>query len=355
MNTSDFLAEFRSPNTQKTYRIALAQFFKHQGTTPEEYLATQHDYKHDLIIFARFLESEQFRTPKTIRCYVGAIVTYLDRNGIELPRKFWKELGVANVAMTNDEIPSKDTLRSILQHCDVCGKALFLLGASSGMRIDDILTLRLETVKGQLGKQNPKLTFIQQKTRQKQVAFFTRECAEAIGEWIKIRDAWLSWATQHCQARGIGDKDGDDDRLFPFEYAKALTMWNRAVEASGNVKKDENTGRQVLHIHSLRKYFRTHLTMAGVEPNIAESFLGHIQGLREYHKYDEDYITRQYAMAEAKELRVMVDVVESAETTHTIQVLQEKIRILEDAMRRTLIQDLEAHPESKRVWGDLAH
>jgi len=352
MNVEDFLSEFRSPSTRKTYRIALTQFFAFKGTTQEQYLATKQNYCHDLKIFTN--ELLQHKTPKTTRTYVGAVISFLSSNEIELPRNIWEKLSITNRVVTKDDIPTREELRSILTHSNACGRAMILLGASSGMRIGDVLNLKLEKVKEQLKNHPPRLTIIQQKTDQEQTVFFSQETATAIAEWIKIRNDWLSSASQHCSARGIGDVDLDSDKLFPFTYSKCANLWFKASSDAGLTARDENTQRRVLHIHSLRKYFRTQLGIAGVKPDISESLLGHANGLREYQKYRPDEVAQEYLKAEEK-LTVAIEVVENQETQQTIKVLIEKIRILEDAMRRTIIEDIAQHPESKRVWGELAH
>jgi integrase len=347
MNTEDFLLEFRSPSTRKTYRIALEQFFAFKNTTQEEYLATKQNYCHDLKIFVNDLLAR--KTPKTTRTYVGGVISFLQSNEIEMPRNIWEKLSIVNRAVTKDDVPTKEELRSILTHSDVCGRAMILLGASSGLRIGDILNLKLKDVKSVLGNHPPKLTIVQQKTGQEQIVFFSQECAQAIGEWLKVRDDYLSWSYKHCSERGIGEVDPDSDFLFPFQYSKAQCLWNSALEASGLTKKDENTTRRTLHIHSLRKYFRTTLGLAGTKPDVSEALLGHVNGLREYNRYTPEDIKKEYLKAEEK-LTVAIEIVENQETQHTIRVLQERIRLLEDAIGKEILKDITLHPESKKVW-----
>lgn len=72
MNTEDFLLEFRSPCTRKTYRIALEKFFAFKGTTQEVYLTIKQNYCHDLKIFANDLLAH-----KTARTYIGGVISFL--------------------------------------------------------------------------------------------------------------------------------------------------------------------------------------------------------------------------------------------------------------------------------------
>lgn len=72
--------------------------------------------------------------------------TFLLENDVELPARFWRRLKgrrKGSRALMLDKVPSNATLRRILSHMDVKGRALFLVLASSGMRIGEALKLKL--------------------------------------------------------------------------------------------------------------------------------------------------------------------------------------------------------------------
>jgi hypothetical protein len=135
----------------------------------------------------------------------------------------------------------------------------------------------------------------------------------------------------------------DDVRLFPFSYNHALHLWNQALEESGYDKKDEVTKRNIYHIHGLRKFFRSQCTVAGIEPNIAEMFLGHIAGLSQYHQYQPEFIAQQYRKFEDT-ARIMVDPVESPETLTKIEQMERTIQAQQAQMNQmNRIIDSEMH------------
>jgi hypothetical protein len=105
----DFLAEFRSPSTKNTYKIALKRFFEFKNTIPKKYFTKKKkisEYTHDLKIFVRYLEDKKM-TPKSITTYLGGTISYFSKNDIELPRRFWSEIKVGSYAVTNDGVLSK--------------------------------------------------------------------------------------------------------------------------------------------------------------------------------------------------------------------------------------------------------
>jgi len=339
----------------------LNKFFEFKGTTPKKYFTKNKkisDYSHDLKIFARWLEDTRKLSPKCVSTYLGATVSYFSANDIELPRKIWKELQVKSYAMTNDGIISKEILRQILTHTDACGKAIFLLSASSGMRIEDTLNLSLKQVLEAMKNNPARMRIVQLKTRNPQDVYFSKEACDAIREWIKARNTYLTTGVNHCVRGKYYKKSLDDVRLFPFTYNSALNLWNKAIQASGYATKDEKTNRHIYHIHGLRKFFRSQCTVASVEANVAEMFLGHINGLSQYHQYTPEFIAQQYRKFEDK-AKIMVDHIENPETLtkleqmeRIIRTQEQRIKILDQAMKQTILHDLEQHPESKKIWKD---
>ena len=77
---------------------------------------------------------------------ITAVKSFLIENDFELSDRFWKRLGKrvkGSRALTLDKVPSNEELRKILSHMNIQGKALFVILASSGMRIGECLKLKL--------------------------------------------------------------------------------------------------------------------------------------------------------------------------------------------------------------------
>jgi integrase len=215
-----FLDLYPNAYTTENYRQSLKHFFRSvygrgdvdaQG---DRYFTEDRDMEADLNAFLNYLNG---KPPKTIRLRVAAVKSFLMENGVELSQRFWKRLRgrvKGSRARTVDRVPSNVQLRRIMTHLPVNGKALFLVLASSGMRIGEVLQLTPTDV--DLNATPAKVTIRGEyaKSGNPRIAFISREATLAVEEWLKTRDDYLAVAVarRHKYA-----KDPDDPRLFPFQ------------------------------------------------------------------------------------------------------------------------------------------
>ncbi|MEM2027605.1 MAG: site-specific integrase [Candidatus Bathyarchaeia archaeon] len=106
---------------------------------------------------------------------------FLMENDIELPALFWRK---GSRALMLDKVPSNAELRQILNHMDAKGRSLFLVLASSGMRIGEALKLMVEDV--DLASEPPRINIRGEytKTGNPRIAFISSEAKETIQEWL---------------------------------------------------------------------------------------------------------------------------------------------------------------------------
>lgn len=297
-----FLETYKSVNTRKTYRMALADFLKSVygkaedlEIKSEQYFKEERDVKKDVEAF--FLSIRNL-APKSVRLKLAAVKVFLIENDVELSQKFWRRVRrkiKGNRALTLDKVPSNVELRKIVMHLPIQGKALFLTLASSGMRIGEALQLKLEDVEldEQPGKVNIRGDYT--KTGNSRVAFISEEAKMTVKEWLKVRSDYLDAASKKSH---LYDKDANDSRLFPFENTTAYSIWNTALKKAGFAKRDASTNRRRIHPHVLRKFFRT--KMGTIIPvDVAEALMGHEEYLTEvYRRYSMEDLARFYLQGE---------------------------------------------------------
>jgi len=93
-------------------------------------------------------------------------------------------------------------------------------------------------------------------------------------------------------------KSLDDDRLFPFTYTTAREMWNNTITKAEFTAKDNTTNRYKVHIHVLRKFFRTNMATK-IPRDLVEALMGHEGYLTEvYRKYSAKQLAEFYTKAE---------------------------------------------------------
>lgn len=125
---------------------------------------------------------------------LAAVRSFLIENDVELPQKFWRRLigrARGSRALTHDKIPSNVELRRVLMHTPVQGKALFLLLASSGMRIGEALKLQLGDIEIDRNPAKINIRGEYTKTGNSRVAFASKETVLTIQEWLKVRENYL--------------------------------------------------------------------------------------------------------------------------------------------------------------------
>ena len=293
-NVESFLEQYKNSSTISCYKAALNKFFEAIGKKDGDYFTKKQDYEQDVKTFFNHMADSP---PKTTRVYLAAVKMFLSDNEVDLPDKFWRGLRrkiKGSRARTLDMVPDSQELKEILTHTDAKGKALFLMLASSGMRIDEALNITLHDV--ELDQEPAKISIRGEitKTGNSRIAFMSHEAKEAVMEWLKERETYI----RNAAKRSRYGKKNDDDRLFPFTYPNAREIWNNAIHKAGFAERDNGTNRYKVHIHVLRKFFRTQMATK-IPRDIAEALMGHEGYLTEvYRRYSPKQLAEFYIRGE---------------------------------------------------------
>jgi len=227
-------------------------------------------------------------------------------------------------------------LKKILTHLDLKGKAFVITLASTGMRIGELLQVKLSdvdltTIPGELIVRGEG-----SKSGDTRTVFLSSEAKELVVEWLKIRDRYLESAKNRNKGlveSAIGkEKSVEDDRLFPFSDSNVREMWENALTKAGVWHKDETTGRTQIRIHALRKFFRSQLALS-CPLDIVEALMGHEGYLTEaYRRYPKKQMGEYYLKAEH---HIMIT------GTGDIREIQDKLQDTQVAVRgyKDIIQE----------------
>jgi integrase len=319
LSIKEFSELYGNSSSKVAYRAGVISFlgfiydFKRQGrkATIEEmqefekfakkYFTEERNYANDLQRFA----SNHDIPPKTIKLYMSAVKEYLMQNDIEISQKQARTIRnkmVKGGARTIEKDLDIDTLRKIIQHMDIKGKSLVLTLASSGMRIGEALSLNIKDI--DLTANPPIITIKGKntKTGENRISFINKEAKEALVEWLKVRDSYL--ASSINKNRGLIEygiakpKSESSDRLFPFTDGVASQFWLNAITKAGLLTRDDETNRIQLHIHQLRKFFRSQLALK-CPVDIVEALMGHSGYLTEaYRRYTQKQMAQFYQNTE---------------------------------------------------------
>jgi integrase len=143
------LSAYESQNTKRVYHGVLKGFlsFIYPDLTDENldsfsltYLDSSHDLRDDLLSFKESLVGQ---APKTKVLKLSVVIQFLKLNGISLPEFLSKRVFAMKEkgAISDERIPTNDELRRICEYLPIQGKALTLVLASSGMRVDEAIQL----------------------------------------------------------------------------------------------------------------------------------------------------------------------------------------------------------------------
>ncbi len=158
---------------------------------------------------------------------------------------------------------TKAELRTMLQHANLRQRSLFLTLISSGLRVGEALQLVLDdidfnndlvsvTVRGEYRMDN-----------KQRITFLSREAAESVKEWLKIRGQYLkkvSHSVSNIPKMEKTTKDVEDIRVFPYSWNTSRAMMQKMLRDSGYADKMEYGYRYKYNLHTFRKFFRSNIT-----------------------------------------------------------------------------------------------
>jgi len=259
-----------------------------------DYLKSQRDPVKDLIAWKK--KSEM--SPKTMRIYLGVVKEFLDINGSQLLKAQEEKLKQAYKGGDEVQIDAPDhgLIRSFLEHSDVRLKAIIHLGAATGMRIGEILSITEDSINRDLRMITLRAAWC--KTKKGRVVFYNKEAEKALNEYLRVKEKYIERNNEKARLfssknENINRLAKDDGRIFPFNEVSINRSWNRTLKNSGLYKKDER-GRATFHAHSLRQFFSTKMRKGGCPDSFVEKMLGHGGYLDMYKNFSKTDLQEEY-------------------------------------------------------------
>jgi len=312
--------------SKSTYKSVLKQYFKTIKKKPQEtYLKQkQADYELDITTYFNYLISKK---SYSIISKIRAVKSFLDLNKIYLDKTFYNKIfkSQSTRPITIDKVPNKQIIKEMLIHSNAKEKALILIAITTGMRVGEILNLKLSEI--DLTGTEPYTIYISPETKTKatRTTFTTEETKQAIEQWKKIRPQYLkSKKFKGSHLKGHEINPIKSDKLFPFKYETARTILENIIKKTGYTQKDTNTKRYQYHWHSFRKYFKTTISTE-IPPDVAEALIGHEEYLKEvYNRYTNEQIREYYKQAIPK-LNLYETPIDTTEINKDIHYMEKQI------------------------------
>ena len=366
-----FVSSYSNTGTGNGYKNAIESFLRCMNGLPkknkdgikgnydyelffDQYLADKkRDHDEDFTKFANCLKAE-CASLLSARQRMTFARRILEDNGAKFKGKTVRDLKreMKGGAGTVDKVMTANVIESAMKELDLKGRALVFTLASSGARLNEILSLKLSDV--DFESKPVKLTLRNTKNKQTRFTFIRTEAAQCVKTWLEKREQYLVGASRRnaglVRAGICGEKDTDSDLLFPLTDSAVNALWENALKAAGLYSQDEQTGRNQYRIHSFRKFFISQLSMAG-QKTLAEHLAGHAGYLDgSYRRIDEEAAAKAYlAVQHVLTIGIPPEFREKAtELNSTLKIQGESIEGLR-AMNEKLVEQMEKI-ESKNMF-----
>ena len=231
----------------------------------------------------RFVERQQDKglNPSTIDTRLGclyAFIRYLVDQGFASTELLLRKVAIQVPTPLPKDIPrdDEDLLLSVID--DARDRAMILLLLRTGMRIGELLATRMRDINLQMQA----ITITEsEKTGAGRVVYFSNDAAEALYEWLMIRDC-----SQDCLFYGRGRR--------PLSYSAARMIFIKYIDRAGLSHKGYT-------LHCLRHTLATSLLNALVRIEVVQVILGHtnLMQTQRYAKLHDKTSEEEYFRAMA--------------------------------------------------------
>jgi integrase len=306
VSLKEHLETYSSKSTRRMYHNGIASFlrfiYSDDDSDPDvlstRYMADKRNHAQDLL---RFVVSIDKMPPTTRRAYKTAIIQWFGANDI-----FINDFQKGNIArkikgsvVTQDGTLTTDDLAKILYHTpQPILKTLILVLTSSGMRIGEALSLKWSDIEMDRDPVRVHIRAISTKTKEPRITYISTEAKKALIEW---KGMYNDFVEQREKYQNLNRPSPADDRIFPIDAATVQRRFQAAVTKAGLERRDPSTGRNAIHIHSTRKYFRSVLPKGGNGNALdyVEILLGHTGYLTgAYRRIAPEEVEEFYRQAE---------------------------------------------------------
>ncbi len=231
-----------------------------------------------------FIEQDQDRglSSSTVNAHmkvVKAFVRFLMAEGVVSSEVLLKRLTIRVPDGLPRAMEPEDVRRLLGVVEDVRDRAMVMVLLRTGMRIGELLRARLEDV---LIGERKIVIFEAQKNRVGRVVYLSDDALEALGVWLKTREAKRTFLF-YAQGRET------------MSYTTARSMFFRYLIKAGLAHKGYS-------LHCLRHSFATELLNAGMPLECLQVLLGHnsLQMTRRYARLSDKTREEQYFRAMAR-------------------------------------------------------
>lgn len=266
--------------------------------------------------------------PRSIRAYLSGAKGYLRYIGVRINSDDFRQIVKIPKAMTNHEKAlTKEILIRLLRVCHQKLQTSILVIVSSGLRIGELVQLRLDDIDFTSSPTKIRVRAETTKTRQGRETFITVEATKALKDYLVSYFDWNEKGdNSHMNQKPIFGRTSkgetyDNQKNSGNRWASELSLQQSLrthVDKIPELNVKNENDRSLIHWHSFRKYFRT---TVGNEVNrdFAEALMGHDFYMSTYYTLSEEKRRELYLKAEPE-----LTISDYQEVAKTFAILSEK-------------------------------
>ncbi len=183
---------------------------------------------------------------------IYAFIMYLADREIIAPEVMKPKIRIQEPDALPKAIPKEDIGRILDAVASVRDRALIMLLLRTGVRIGELLEVKLEDI---VLHDQKILIYIGSKNYEGREVYYSADAEQALKHWLRIRDK-----TKRYLFYGRSDK--------PLSYVAAWGAMRKTLERAGLIDKGYSP-------HSLRHTFATDMINAGMRVEVLQQILGH--------------------------------------------------------------------------------
>lgn len=366
-----FLEDMVGEKSRVSYRCHLKKFFEAIDKRPDDYVKVDvrkltngkkiditDKCEADILKFAESIKNTPPKSQIVRLSVVKKFFKYLKMDFYDLWDNIRKKNGLTSAkAITPKKTPTVDDLHYILDLSpEVCHKALFLLCASSGLRIGEVVEIRMDDI-----DIPNRIIYVRDTITKKgysRKTSFTPEAQEYLEKWLEVREKYIKSKSVKSKYVRESEKTGkviEDNRVFPMVVDTAVNKWKTLLERAGSPYNDKfedkrlKDSRYMLNEHCLRRFFKSHLRTAGMRKDYIDYMIGH-QNINDA-TYTDDNLFFKKVKGEYDKYTSSITIFSDAEKTKS--VLEPKINRQDNliAHQRNQIEALQL--EVKEMQGKI--
>jgi len=214
----------------------------------------------------------------TIRGYIVIAQGFLNSQNLHIYNEDVKQrFRLPKKESVYEEGLTNEILVRLLHNSSPKLQTAILVCASSGMRIGELVQLKISDIDFTT---TPTTIYLRKeitKTRETRFTHITGEATNSLKDYLRRTFRWIEGSNENKYIF-LNCNDPSDNKLYHKAVMSAkvvlMTMVLRVVKSVPELSKKNENGRNNIHFHALRAWFKTQVTNAH-QSDFAEALMGH--------------------------------------------------------------------------------